>query len=76
MSNIYTPGTWITIPWPTIIAAPTSDPQIMEIDPVYEPKKKNHSDGCSCRKCKTFYPYAEPPENEKEFICWGCRHGY
>ena len=53
-----------------------SNPQFIGIDLATEPEKKKHSDGCTCKKCDTFYPYADSPENEKEFTCWACRHGY
>lgn len=37
-----------------------------------EEKKKN-SDGCTCRKCKEFFPYAEPNQDDGTLICYGCR---
>lgn len=42
--------------------------------PVEEKKKK--SDGCSCKKCKEFFEYAEPNQEDGTLICWACRHGY
>jgi hypothetical protein len=39
--------------------------------PVEEKKKK--SDGCSCRKCKEYYQYAEPNQDDGTLICYGCR---
>lgn len=42
--------------------------------PVDEKKKK--SDGCSCKKCKEFFEYAEPNQEDGTLICWACRHGY
>lgn len=45
------------------------------IDPVPAvpavPQKK--SDGCFCKKCKEFYPYAEPNQQDGTLICYGCR---
>lgn len=35
------------------------------------PQKK--SDGCFCKKCKEFYPYAEPNQQDGTLICYGCR---
>lgn len=51
-------------------------PQI-DIDwavPVEE--KKENSDGCSCKKCKEFFEFAEPNQEDGTLICWACRHGY
>lgn len=42
--------------------------------PVDEKEKK--SDGCSCKKCKEFFEYAEPNQEDGTLICWACRHGY
>jgi len=36
-------------------------------------EKKEISDGCTCKKCKEFYPYAEPNQNDNTLICYGCR---
>lgn len=36
-------------------------------------KKKKDSDGCTCRKCKEFFPYAEPNQDDGTLICYGCR---
>lgn len=38
-------------------------------------EKKINKDGCSCKKCKELYPYADPPDPEK-FICYACRIGW
>ena len=46
-----------------------------EIAAVPEEKKKD-SDGCNCKKCKEFYPQAEPNQDDGTLICWACRHGY
>ncbi len=38
---------------------------------------KDDRDGCICNKCREFYAYAEPnQEDKKTFICYSCRHGY
>ena len=39
-------------------------------------KKKNDRDGCDCKKCKEFYPYAEPNQEDGTLICYKCRHGW
>lgn len=31
------------------------------------------SDGCHCKKCKEFYPYAEPNQEDGTLICYSCR---
>jgi hypothetical protein len=67
---------WISGPITTGQITYPVDPQFTEIHLTDEPEKKGNSDGCTCRKCDTFYPYADPPEDEKEFTCWACRHGY
>ena len=36
-------------------------------------EKKENSDGCSCKKCKEFYQYAEPNQDDGTLICYGCR---
>lgn len=36
-------------------------------------KKKEVSDGCFCKKCKEFYQYAEPNQDDDTLICYGCR---
>lgn len=75
MSNtIYT--TWITAPlgiWNTWTTP--ADPQFSGIDLAAEPEKKKHSDGCACKKCKEYFPYAEPNQDDGSLICYACRHG-
>lgn len=39
-------------------------------------ENENKSDGCSCKKCKEFFEYAEPNQEDGTLICWACRHGY
>lgn len=36
-------------------------------------EKKKDSDGCTCKKCKEFYQYAEPNQEDGTLICYGCR---
>lgn len=45
-------------------------------DTIVEVKKIKNKDGCSCRKCKEFFPYAEPNQEDGTLVCWSCRHGY
>lgn len=47
-----------------------------EATPAKEEKKKDNRDGCDCKKCKEFYPYAEPNQEDGTLICYACRHGY
>jgi hypothetical protein len=49
------------------------------INPKAEPaktEKKKDRDGCDCKKCKEFYPYSEPNQEDGTLICYACRHGY
>lgn len=42
-----------------------------------EPKEKQSSkNGCDCKKCKNYFPYAEPNQEDGTLICWACRNGY
>lgn len=36
-------------------------------------EKKENSDGCTCKKCKEYYQYAEPNQDDGTLICYGCR---
>jgi hypothetical protein len=51
------------------VAAPASE----EVTPV---EKEKDSGGCLCKKCKEFYDFAEPNQEDGTLICWSCRHGY
>jgi len=33
----------------------------------------NGVEGCTCKKCKDFYPYAEPNMDKEQFVCYSCR---
>jgi hypothetical protein len=37
------------------------------------PEKKTNKDGCTCKKCKEHYQYAEPNQDDGTLICYGCR---
>ena len=39
-------------------------------------KKKPEEDGCVCKKCKQFYQYAEPNQEDGTLICYSCRQGW
>lgn len=39
-------------------------------------KPKDDRDGCDCTKCKEFYPFAEPNQEDGTLICFSCRNGY
>lgn len=45
-------------------------------DTTSSPKPKDDRDGCDCAKCKDFYPYAEPNQENGTLICYRCRHGW
>ncbi len=53
-------GGWVT--WPPAVEA--------------ESVKKINKDGCDCKKCKEFYPYAEPNQDDGTLICYQCRIGW
>lgn len=36
------------------------------------PKEKN-KDGCTCKKCQEFFPYAESNQSDGSLICYGCK---
>lgn len=36
-------------------------------------EKEEVSDGCFCKKCKEYYQYAEPNQDDGTLICYGCR---
>jgi hypothetical protein len=66
-SNMYIPFGWAGyIPYPTQIELDESDAAIA----------KDDRDGCVCKSCKDFYQYAVANQDDKSFICYGCRHGY
>ncbi len=71
--------TWVpnNAQWITVNIPSGQQYTIQGIDlavPVEEKKKK--SEGCSCKKCKEFFEYAEPNQEDGTLICWACRHGY
>jgi hypothetical protein len=35
--------------------------------------KKINKDGCKCKKCKEFFPYAEANQPDGTLVCYGCR---
>lgn len=70
----WVPGTqWITV---TIPQTQVSNPFIGIDLAVPVEKKKKDSAGCSCKKCKELFEYAEPNQPDGTLICWACRHGY
>lgn len=44
------------------------------IEPTTE--KKKDKDGCDCKKCREFYPYAEPNQEDGTLVCYKCRIGW
>jgi len=77
-------GQWITVPITTTTAAGTyssgtitwAPGSIFDIDLILGDEKEEKSDGCFCKKCKEFFEYAEPNQEDGTLICWACRHGY
>lgn len=41
-------------------------------------KEACHSakEGCNCKKCKEYFPYAEPNQEDGSLICYSCRNHY
>lgn len=37
-------------------------------------KKKTYPDGMFCRKCQSFYKYAEPNQSDGTLLCYSCRN--
>lgn len=37
-------------------------------------KRRKHPDGMYCKKCQSFYQYAEPNQEDGSLICYGCRN--
>lgn len=37
-------------------------------------KRKNYPDGMFCRKCQSFYKYAEPNRPDGTLLCYSCRN--
>lgn len=74
--NIALPvGQTITIPYTSSgwfyginITLPPAEKKVIKI--------KDDRDGCDCTKCKTFFEFAEPNQEDGTLICWACRHGY
>jgi hypothetical protein len=68
------------VPIPTIIAQPVpgiapNQLPIVYLD-YYDPPKekvKPSPDGCTCKRCGEFYPYAIEPEDGKGLVCYSCR---
>jgi hypothetical protein len=69
-------NTWIITSGTATTGQLTIDPIIFSgIDFGIEPEKKNYSDGCHCKKCKDYFPYAEPNQEDGSMVCYACRHG-
>lgn len=37
-------------------------------------RKRRHPDGMICNKCKSFYDFAEPNQEDGSMICYSCRN--
>ena len=61
---------WITISMPQWISISGNVPDFPE--EIVEIKSKK-SDGCTCKKCQEFFPYAEPNQKDGTLVCYGCR---
>lgn len=43
--------------------------------PAVAEEKKINRDGCKCKKCKEYYPYAQANQDDGTLICYVCRKG-
>lgn len=69
-------GGWFTVTYPSN-PTPAEESHVVEIDlAVPVEKKKINKDGCRCKKCKEFYPYAEANQEDGTMICYTCRKGW
>lgn len=68
-------GQWYTITYPIssiifpIGGGGNSPPEA----PEEKKKSKRDPDGCACKKCKEFYQFAEPNQEDGTLICYSCR---
>jgi len=68
------------IPSQAVITNPTPKPwtaQLMDAaakrEAATEAVKQPIGDGCFCKTCKEWYPYAEPNQTDGSLICYSCR---
>lgn len=50
------------------------DNWLSDIDFGFLNEEEKKSDGCFCKKCKDFFPYAEPNQKDGTLICYSCRN--
>jgi hypothetical protein len=62
------PITWVSLPTGTWNIADDYTAPIIEA--------KSNKDGCTCKKCKELYPFAEPNQDDGTLICYKCRVGW
>lgn len=72
-SSGFVPGNFITYTFTTGAGGWVAWPPAV---PAADSEKKNNKDGCDCKKCKEFYPYAEPNQDDGTLICYQCRIGW
>lgn len=65
-------GVTVFIPSTQVVTIPISTP----LEAISAEQKKKDCDGCNCKKCKEYFPYAEPNQEDGTLICYACRHGY
>ncbi len=68
-------GNIVTIPytgngWYYNITIPPMPKKVAKVKP------NDGRDGCDCVRCKEFYPFAEPNQEDGTLICFACRNGY
>ena len=52
------------------------DPADLAVIVPEKTSEKSEKDGCTCKKCNEFYPYATANQEDNTLICWACRNGY
>jgi len=74
--TITMPGGWYTyLPGGFQIATDPGDLSVIDDAPVIVEEKKINKDGCRCKKCKEYYEFAQPNQDDGTLICYVCRKG-
>lgn len=73
-NTVTIPGPWMSVPvGKGLINSGSGNLPIIDLDVSLDEDR----DGLNCTKCKEFYPYAEPNQEDKRtLICFACRNGY
>lgn len=55
-----------------LLFIPAEDSMISNPDPIKV--ESNKKDGHFCKRCKDFFNFAVPNQEDKTFICYGCTY--